>query len=328
MSAPELLERVGDFHQLRDKYRGALVGVAVGDGLGAPFEGHHGPVSPRQITLIELDHLPLRHTDDTEMTLALAESLLYAGELDQDHLAMTFTRRWEREPDRGYGAGTKSLLSHISGGEPWKEAAQAQFFGQGSFGNGAAMRVAPIALWAGGDPALAAELARHSARVTHTHPLGVDGAAVQAAAVATALAHPTSRPLDPDAFLAQLRGVAATSVLIRQLDLVASLLSKGQLRDVSSEVRTGVAAHEAVPAAIYCFLSHPGSFRDTIRSAIGLGGDTDTIAAMAGAISGACLGERAIPAPWVDRTEAAPALADLADRFARRPLATQDSKMR
>jgi poly(ADP-ribose) glycohydrolase ARH3 len=319
MSAPELLQRLGDSEQLRDKYRGALVGVAVGDGLGAPFEGHQGPVSPAQITLVELDYLCLHHTDDTEMTLALAESLLYTGDLDQHHLALTFARRWERQPDRGYGAGTAALLSRISGGDPWKETAEAQFSGHGSFGNGAAMRVAPVALWAGGDPVLAAEVARHSAAVTHTHPEGVDGAAVQAAAVAVALAHPTTQPVDAAAFLDQVQAVAVTSVLIQQLDLVASLLDEGD-SDGSKRVGTGVEAHEAVPAAIYCFLCHPGSFRDTIRMAIGLGGDTDTIAAMAGAISGACLGQRAIPQPWLDRTETAPALAHLADRFAQRIL--------
>lgn len=325
MSALEPLERLGDSEQLRDKYRGALVGVAVGDGLGAPFEGNDGPVSARRLTLVQLDRFVLRHTDDTEMTLALAESLAFTGDLDEDHLAATFARRWESDPGRGYGAGTASLLSQFSSGVPWKEAAEAQFFGQGSFGNGAAMRVAPAALWAGGDPGLAAEVGRRSARVTHTHPLGVDGAAVQAAAVAAALAHPADHPVDRDAFLAKVRGVAATSALIEQLDLVASLLAGADLVDVSQQVGTGVQAHEAVPAAIYSFLCHPASFRDTVRFAIGLGGDTDTIAAMAGAISGAYLGEHAIPAPWVDRTEAAPALRHLADRFAHRTLAARDS---
>ncbi len=320
MSAAELLERLGDNHQLRDKYRGALVGTALGDGLGAPFEGHQGPVSPRQITLIELDHRELRHTDDTEMTLALAESLLYTGDLDQDHLAMTFARRWEREPERGYGPGTASLLRQISDGEPWREAAEAQFSGEGSFGDGAAMRVAPVALWAGGDPGLAAEVARHSARVTHTHPLGVEGAAVQAAAVAMVLAHPANEPVDRTAFLAQLRDLADTSVFQERLDLVASILGEDDVCEPSAEVGTGIQAHEAVPAAIYSFLCRPESFRDTVRFAIGLGGDTDTITAMAGAISGACLGERAIPAPWIDRTPAASALGHLAERFARRTL--------
>lgn len=108
----------------------------MGDALGAPFEGHRGPVSPPQIASVELDHRPLRHTDDTAMTIGFAESLLYVDGLDQDHLALTFTRHWEREPDRGYGAGTASLLARLSGGTSWRHAAGAQCDGQGSFGNG------------------------------------------------------------------------------------------------------------------------------------------------------------------------------------------------
>ncbi|MGH9182451.1 MAG: ADP-ribosylglycohydrolase family protein [Acidimicrobiales bacterium] len=325
MSAAELLERLGGTGQLRDKCRGALVGTAVGDGLGQPFEGHQGPVSSRQMTLVELDDRQLRHTDDTAMTMALAESLLYTGDLDQDHLAATFARCWEREPDRGYGGGTASLLAHICAGVPWKEAAESQFDGQGSFGNGAAMRVAPVALWACGDTALAAEAARRSAVVTHTHPLGVDGAAVQASAVAAALAHPLTQPLDRAAFLAQVRAAATQTALAHQLDVVASLLSEGTAHDVATQVGTGIEAHEAVPAAICSFLCHPDSFGETIRFAIGLGGDTDTIAAMAGAISGAFLGERAIPRPWAERTEAALGrCATLADRFVHRMLPGHD----
>lgn len=323
MSAPEPLVDLDGAGRTRDRYRGALVGTAVGDGIGAPFEGQRGPVSPREIASVELDHRPLRHTDDTAMTIGLAESLLYVDGLDQDHLALTFTRHWEREPGRGYGAGTASLLARLSSGTSWKDAAEAQFNGQGSFGNGAAMRVAPAALWAG-DPALAADLARRSAVVTHTHPLGIDGAAVQAAAVATALTHPSTGTIDPVAFLAQLRAVADEDLLAQRLDLVGLLLEEGDVTNEDGRLGTGIEAHEAVPTAIYCFLCHPDSFRDTIRFAISLGGDTDTVAAMAGAIAGACLGERAIPVPWVDRTEAAPAVRHLADRFVARRLRARD----
>lgn len=315
MKTPDPLAHL-DARQVGDKFRGALLGTAVGDGLGAPFEGHRGPVPPRQFGLMEAGHRPLLHTDDTAMAIAMAESLLDVGHLDQDHLAATFARHWEREPGRGYGGGTASLLARVSGGAPWQEAAEAQFDGQGSFGNGAAMRVAPVALWSGGDPALAAQIARRSAVVTHTHPLGVDGAAVQAAAVATALA--ATGGIDGDAFLASLRGVATEELLGHRLDLVASLLKEGNVTNEGGRLGTGIEAHEAVPAAIYCFLCHSSSFPDTVRLAVGLGGDTDTIAAMAGAIAGACLGEQAIPPAWVQRTEAAPLLCRLADRLASR----------
>lgn len=313
-----LLTQMEQAGRLRDRFRGALVGVAVGDGLGAYFEGHLGPVPAHDIARIERDGVPLRYTDDTAMTIALADSLLNAGGLDQDDLAQVFARHWEREPSRGYGPGTAFLLARISAGEHWKTAAAAQFGGQGSFGNGAAMRVAPVALHAGGNPELSAELGRASAQVTHTHPLGVDGAATQAAAVALALVQPASAPIDVSDFLAALQATAREPVIIEQLDRVATLAEDGTGEDIAGELGTGIAAHEAVPAAICAFLRHADSFADTIRFAISLGGDTDTIAAMAGALAGAYKGERAIPTPWVERTERAQLLRDRADRFAHR----------
>lgn len=78
---------------------------------------------------------------------------------------------------------------------------------------------------------------------------------------------------------------------------LASMLGEDDVCEASRRMGTGIQAHEAVPAANCSFLYRPESFRDTVRFAIGLGGDTDTIAAMAVAISGACLGERAIPGP-------------------------------
>ena len=109
-----------------------------------------------------------------------------------DALGAAFARSWQREPDRGYGGGTASLLARLSRGTAWEAASRSQFEGQGSLGNGAAMRVAPVALHATAHAEPASVLARRSAAVTHAHPLALDGASVQAVAVATALAPPPS----------------------------------------------------------------------------------------------------------------------------------------
>lgn len=305
--------------RLVDKFRGALVGAGVGDALGAAFEGHRGPIPDEDVARVDRAVHPLRYTDDTAMTLALAESLLAVGGLNEDHVAKAFARSWQREPHRGYGAGTAALLARVADGEAWDAASRSQFQGQGSFGNGAAMRVAPVALYAAANPGRTSALARRSAWVTHAHPLAIDGAAVQAVAVATALAHPGPQPLEPQDFLADVY-TAAEPLLAERLRTVAFLLPDATPDQVGEQLGTGVAAHEAVPAAILAFLRHPRSYADAVRFAISLGGDTDTIACMAGAIAGASLGESAIPQRWVGRTEGAATLRALAERLADRVL--------
>lgn len=99
---------------LQDRYRGALVGVAVGDALGAAFEGYPGPVPAGQVRQHLDGILPVSYTDDTAMTIAAADPLLHCDGLDEDNLAGAFAARHEHEPDRGYGAGTVDLLQQPS----------------------------------------------------------------------------------------------------------------------------------------------------------------------------------------------------------------------
>lgn len=299
-----------------DRFRGALVGVAVGDALGAPFEGQRGPISLQEIDRVADTSSAWRITDDTVMTIGLAESLLFRRGLDQDHLAGTFAAVYARDPFRGYGAGVASLLQRIAGGEDWRTAAPAQFQGQGSFGNGAAMRVASIGLYAAGDPGHAARLARRSASVTHTHPLGVAGAAAQAAAIATLVDQPYGRVVHVPQLVATLCNVAPEPELCAALELAAEVAPNATASQIAQVLGTGVAAVQAVPAALCAFLGHQDSFAEAVRFAISLGGDTDTIASMAGALAGAHLGYDAIPDGWIQRTERAPKLREIADRFA------------
>jgi len=253
------------------------------------------------------------YTDDSALTFALAESLLFRGGLDLDHLAVTFAVTYQRDPHRGYGAGAAQLLRRLAAGDDWRLAAAGQFGGRGSFGNGAAMRAAPIALHAHGSVDVALRLGRESATVTHTHPEGVDGAGVQAAAVALALAEP---PATGVLLVEELCAAARTPRLRSALERVVELPRDAPPADVASMTGTGVRAAEAVPAAVAAARLNPGSFPETIRFAIAMGGDVDTIASMAGAISGAARGEGAIPASWLDRTEGVHKARELADRFA------------
>jgi len=308
--------------ELRLKARGALLGAACGDALGAPFEGM--PDSFRGDVRVLFDSSSmLRYTDDTAMTIALAESLIEAGDLEEDHLAATFARHWRAEPWRGYGRGAFDLLQSLAAGASWRTLATAQFGGQGSWGNGAAMRVAPVALFAAGDVPLTLELARRSARVTHAHPLGVDGAALQAGAIALALGTPADEPLNPRTFPARLRLFTREALMTDQLARLADLAADEPEPSVVAErLGNGVDALSAVPAAIASALlagerGTGDAMTGAIRFAISLGGDTDTIASMAGAIVGAHLGAESIPQAWVRRLERAYRLIQLADGLAR-----------
>ena len=301
-------------NERRDRFRGALLGALVGDALGAPFEGHSGPVPAARIHAVMSDGQELRFTDDSAMTIAFAESLLECGDLDQDHLAATFAAHYVREPWRGYGGGTASLLQAIARGEHWSDLAPAQFDGSGSFGNGAAMRVAPAALHVDGDHANVVDLARRSAVVTHAHPSGIDGAIAQAVGVAVALASPATgggRPL-----FAQLERALVDITFADRIATIQDHLDGSSPEVVARALGTSVAADEAVPAALWAFVAHADSFHDAVVAAIELGGDTDTIASMAGALAGARLGASAIPEPWVARAEGAAHVVELADRLA------------
>jgi poly(ADP-ribose) glycohydrolase ARH3 len=308
----------------RARYRGALLGVLVGDVLGAPFEGHAGLVPEADIAGIDSATSMLRFTDDTAMSVALAGSLVRMECLDEDDLAQGFAHHWALAPERGYSARTAQLLSVVHSGTGWREAQARQAGEPGRASNGAAMRVAPAALYTAGRIDTTVAVARRAARVTHAHPGAINGACVQAAAVAVALHHPEGAPVDRAAFVAALRSVSDDPVLDAQLDLAAELSSRGDAAEIAARIGTSILVAEAVPAAVCVFLSHPQSFAEAVGLAVRLGGDTDTIAAMTGAISGALLGESAIPTRWIERAESAASVRKLADDLfahARRSLA-------
>lgn len=297
---------------MKDRYRATLIGVAVGDALGAPVEGRHTTRS--YVASLDRQTPELTYTDDTAMTIGVAESLIDNGGFDGHHMAHTFARHYTAEPWRGYGANPPEVFGKLERGVPWDQAAASLFGGSGSFGNGAAMRVAPAALLAHPDTHTVASLARQTAIITHTHPEGTDGAISQAVAVDRLLTLDPDESLDPNDLIQEIQAHLTTAIFRDKLSYLATTTGRHKPQDVARVLGSGVSAHSSVPTALACFLTHPDSFPDAIKTAISLGGDTDTIAAMTGALSGAYLGFGAIPPAWRD-VEGQDALLDLADQL-------------
>jgi poly(ADP-ribose) glycohydrolase ARH3 len=169
------------------------------------------------------------------------------------------------------------------------------------------MRIAPIgALFGAGDVELLREAVEAAVYCTHTHPLGIDGAVCQARAIGlvTKVVSETI-PLSPEWVFSALHEAVRCDEFHHALEILADLLRTPHVTppQVVARLGHGIAALEAVPAALYAFLSHPASFEEAVVYAIGLGGDTDTIGAMAGALSGAYHGAAQIPARWLDALE-------------------------
>jgi poly(ADP-ribose) glycohydrolase ARH3 len=188
-------------------------------------------------------------------------------------------------------------------GVSYPEAARRLFGGQGSLGNGAAMRIAPVGLLYHDHPDLY-RLAGASAEVTHAHPVGMDGAAIQAAAVARALKMDPGEAFPVADFLQGLLGLTRTPEIRSKIEAIEQLIRKGASpEDAAEGLGRTVAVHESMPFALYSFLTHPESFEECLFCAILNGGDRDTLGAMACAVSGAYLGIASLPRPWKEKLE-------------------------
>ncbi len=285
----------------RDRFLGCLFGQAVGDALGAPYEGLpadfvYWMLGPVHELLAQPSTEVLRYTDDTQMMMGVAETLAAHGEICQETLCQRFVANYE--PERGYGPGARRILERMAEGDDWQQLADTVFPG-GSFGNGAAMRVAPVGLLFCHNLARVADQARVSALPTHRHPLGIEGAQLLALAVALAAQGP---PLKRGPFYRALEDHCHSEEFRWQVRAARHLRRQHSLAFLGNSLP----AHRSVVTAIACFTTSADMFEGAVARAIALGDDTDTLAAMAGALSGAHLGFAAIPQRWVDRLEPEP----------------------
>jgi poly(ADP-ribose) glycohydrolase ARH3 len=252
------------------------------------------------------------------MAMGLAESIVERGDIDPEYLGRTFSKNFEREPWRGYASGPPTIFSMVKQtGITYSEAAKRLFRGEGSLGNGAAMRVAPVGLYFHASPALYDRVCAAS-QITHAHPVGMDGAAVQAFAVAQAVKLDPKEDFPVQQMTQHLIEISRTPEIKKKMALVQKLITQDVAPSIAADrIGRTVAVHESMPFAVYSFLRNVTSFEECLFCAILNGGDRDTLGAMAGAISGAYLGLEAIPESWRQKLENRAYIEQLASKLAK-----------
>jgi ADP-ribosylglycohydrolase len=321
---------------MRDSYRGALIGTAIGDALGRPAEQR----SPRELRqrygrLTDFQPWPGwmsgpkgTVTDDTQMTMCVAECLVANdARVDPADLARRFVA-W-LPIGRGKGRACVEAVSALARGVPWVEA------GVPSAGNGAAMRAAPVGLAHVDDLNALRKDAALSAVVTHAHPTAVVSAVAHAWLVAR-LASITPGQLDAPVLVADLHEAiddlhdpgnpergwehrpGKTDRPVRLADRLAEVpeLLDRSPEEASDWLYCGVFVLESLPMALWHFLHAIDDPERAVVDAVMGGHDADTVASMTGAYIGAYLGHDAFPARWVgEELEFADRLRQLADEL-------------
>lgn len=283
---------------LSDRYAGCLLGLACGDALGGPVEFRPRAEIARDYPGGVRDFVgggwlrlaPGEITDDTQMTLALAQGLGPDG-LEMDRVAAAFGA-WFRSDPKDIGITTRKALTYLANGLSWEEAGEAvqrEALPEGVGGNGTVMRCAPVALRFRRDPAALVRASIDSARITHADPRCTWGAV----AINQAIVHLLDGGPIRDVARAAAAGIEERRV--RETLRRAPTLTADKVRGNGYVLST-------ISAAIWCLVTYP-SFEEAVVAAVGLGEDTDTTAAVTGALAGAAYGASAIPGRWVERVQ-------------------------
>jgi ADP-ribosylglycohydrolase len=298
--------------------RDSLEGLALGDAFGERWFRLFR--SPEQAVAEIRDRItpqesPWHWTDDTAMALALVRVLVFQDAVHQEDLARSFGATFLADPARGYGRGMRGLLPVLAERPgAWRAESRNLFRGEGSLGNGAAMRVAPLGAWFAGDLDEAVAQAAFSAEVTHAHEEAVAGAVAVAAAAALAAASRGSAAPTPAELLARVVALTPTGVVREGLRRAAELAPGVPAWQAADVLGSGQGLHssDTVPFALWSAARHlddlPGALWTT---AAGLG-DVDTTCAITGGVVAARTGLGDVPQEWLTRREPLPDWVDAA----------------
>lgn len=285
-----------------------LLGTAVADALGVPFEKKLSNYQP----LIDWDGktylgsefhklLPGQFSDDTQCSIIVAKSLIESHGFDPDDLAARYMHWFFSGEARGFGTTTKLAMQNLQSGKHWSESGIA-----GSLGNGTAMRAAPFGVYFRNDLYSLVNICKIDSAITHASPDAEAGSI----AIALAAAYAVTGQLDNliEKIWSQLPDSKVKTIIFGLESLINSdVITPTQALRV---LGTKANVQETVPAALYCFLKF-NNYHDAVTMAIKAGGDTDTTAAIVGALFGAKDGIKGMDASIASKVEDADQLIEL-----------------
>lgn len=261
-----------------------LVGTAIGDALGVPFEtmlvNNQKLIDWDGVSFIGSPHhklLPGQYSDDTQMSMMVAESLISNKGFNPDDLAVRYVDWIVSGRARGYGKTTLMAVQNLTSGKHWSESGIA-----GSYGNGTAMRAAPFGIYFRNDLQSLVAICKIDSAITHAS----EDAEAGSIAIALATAHAINN--DTEDLLERISEKLPDSKVKGLVYSLGSLVNSDQISPQQALRVLGTKANvrETVPAALYCFLRF-NDYHEAILAAIKAGGDTDTTAAIVGALFGA-----------------------------------------
>jgi ADP-ribosylglycohydrolase len=278
----------------------SLIGLSVGDALGQSFLLLGAAADTLLARRAVRQERPWRWTDDTAMAISIVRHLNAYGTLDPDELALAFADRYMAEPFRGYGGAAQTVLTRISAGAPWRREAARLFGGEGSMGNGAAMRAAPIGAYFAGDLDRTVEEALRSAAPTHAHPDGAAGAVAVAVAAAVAADMAARGVLDGELLLAEVYQRTPAGPTRDGLASARRLALSADPAEAARLLGTGkrVISSDTVPFCIWVAARHLDQYEEAVWTAITPPGDRDTTGAIVGGIVAMSAGVASIPPEW------------------------------
>jgi ADP-ribosylglycohydrolase len=275
----------------------SLIGLAIGDALGAFFEFSHGRLS-RRITERILPSGVWHWTDDTQMALSLLSVLRQYGAVTPDAFVASLVQHYERS--RGYGRSIRALVQRVRAGASWRETAVQMFGAQGSYGNGCASRVPPLGAFFADDLSVIAEQAGQSASLTHNHPEAIAGAIAVACATAEAWRLRGVPDITPFDFLDRVVSHTPPSVVRGGIVQARDLATGLSVAEAAARLGTGsdVTVQTTVPFALWCAAQQLGNYEEAIWLTLAGQGDCDTTCAIVGGIVVMRTGVSGIPAAW------------------------------
>ncbi|MEM3341538.1 MAG: ADP-ribosylglycohydrolase family protein [Thermoplasmata archaeon] len=310
---------------LLSRYCGCLLGLAVGDALGAPLEFLTESQIKQRYGFVKsmigggwLDLKPGQFTDDTEMALAIVKSVIEMRRIEPNDIARKFLDWYLKDP-KDIGNTTRFALHKLSEGARWDQAGDATYamFKERAASNGSLMRTAPVTLADAGNPERMKKDSAAVSRITHAHPRCI------ASCVAyNLLLDVVIRGIQKDELEVWLQAISKE---IEGIDEPTAEVLRG-IGSLNEDklAFTGYVLH-TLQSSIYSFL-RTSSFSECLLWIVNKGGDADTNGAVAGALAGSYYGMEAIPAEWIKALDVNPATSDTIIRFASRLLEISNSE--